>query len=50
MMSVTFRETADGGKVVEIFDTEETNPGEMQRMGWQAILDRFKAHVESKTQ
>ena len=48
MMSVAFSETADGVKVVEIFDAEETNPAEMQRMGWQAILDRFKAHVESK--
>ena len=50
MMSVAFTETGDGVKVVEIFDAEETNPAEMQRMGWQAILDRFKAHVESKAQ
>jgi uncharacterized protein YndB with AHSA1/START domain len=48
MMSVAFSETADGVKVVEIFDAEETNPAKMQRMGWQDILDRFKAHVESK--
>ena len=50
MMSVAFAETAHGVKVVEVFDAEETNPAEMQRMGWQAILDRFKAHVESKAQ
>ncbi len=50
MMSVAFAQTGDGVKVVEIFDAEETNPAEMQRMGWQSILDRFKAHVESKAQ
>lgn len=50
MMSVAFAETADGVQVIEVFDAEETNPAEMQRMGWQAILDRFKAHVESKAQ
>ena len=38
----------DGGKtkVVEAFDAESTNPVEMQRAGWQAILDNFKKHVE----
>lgn len=39
----------DGGtEVVEIFDAEAQNPVEMQRAGWQAILDRFKAHAESQ--
>ncbi|MEZ5872609.1 MAG: SRPBCC family protein [Nitratireductor sp.] len=32
------------------FDPEEQNPVEMQRGGWQAILDNFTRHVErSKT-
>jgi hypothetical protein len=29
------------------FDAEAENPVEMQRQGWQAILDNFVRHVES---
>ena len=40
--------TADGNKtkVTETFDPENENPIEMQRGGWQAILDNFKKHTE----
>jgi uncharacterized protein YndB with AHSA1/START domain len=34
-------------RVVETFETEDTNPPEMQRNGWQAILDNFKKYTES---
>jgi len=34
-------------KVIETFDAENTNPIEMQRGGWQAILDNFRKHVEA---
>jgi uncharacterized protein YndB with AHSA1/START domain len=34
-------------KVVQQFDAEKENPIEMQRGGWQAILDNFKKHTES---
>ena len=46
--TVSIRFTPDGGgtKVVEIFEAEGTNPVEMQRGGWQAILDSFKRYVE----
>jgi uncharacterized protein YndB with AHSA1/START domain len=39
----------DGGKthVKETFEAESQNPIEMQRGGWQAILDSFKKHVEN---
>ena len=30
------------------FDAEQTHSLEQQREGWQAILDRFKAHAEAK--
>ena len=33
--------------VIESFEPENENPEEMQRMGWQMILDRFKSYVES---
>ena len=32
----------------ETFDAETENPPELQRMGWQAILDNFGRHVEAK--
>jgi len=32
----------------ETFDAENTHSEEQQRQGWQAILDRFARHVESK--
>jgi uncharacterized protein YndB with AHSA1/START domain len=34
-------------KVTTTFDAENENPIEMQREGWQAILDNFKKYVES---
>jgi uncharacterized protein YndB with AHSA1/START domain len=33
-------------RVVESFEAESTNPVEMQRGGWQAILNSFKMYVE----
>jgi uncharacterized protein YndB with AHSA1/START domain len=39
----------DGGVLVkETFDTETENPPELQRHGWQDILDNFGRHVEAK--
>lgn len=37
----------NGGTVVtQTFDAETENPIDMQRAGWQAILDNFKKHAE----
>jgi uncharacterized protein YndB with AHSA1/START domain len=44
--SVTFSEGPNGVTVGVDFDAEDQNPEEMQRGGWQAILDNFKKHVE----
>jgi uncharacterized protein YndB with AHSA1/START domain len=44
---ILFTEKDGGTEVTESFDAEGTNPVEMQRGGWQAILDRFKAHAEA---
>ncbi|MGO4772163.1 SRPBCC family protein [Flavobacterium sp. W22_SRS_FK3] len=46
-VEITFNETPDGVEVIESFDPETLNPEEMQRGGWQAILDNFKKYVES---
>lgn len=42
--------TPDGNhtKVVESFEAEDTNSIELQRTGWQAILDNFKKYAESR--
>ena len=34
-------------KVSTSFDAESENPADMQRAGWQAILDNFKRYVEA---
>lgn len=44
---VTFSETDAGTSVSITFVAEETHEVEMQRAGWQSILDRFAAHVTS---
>ena len=48
VLVVEFLNGADGVIVRETFDAEETHSEEQQRQGWQAILDRFKKHVEAK--
>lgn len=45
--SVTFESLENKTQVTIIFDAEDQNPIEMQRGGWQAILDNFKKYVES---
>lgn len=42
-----FENLGDKTKVTTTFDAENENPIEMQRTGWQAILDNFKKNVES---
>ena len=47
-VQIEFAERADGVLVKETFETENENPPEVQRQGWQAILDNFARHVEAK--
>ena len=44
---VAFTPSGDTTKIVETFDAETTNPVDMQRTGWQAILDNFKRYTET---
>lgn len=46
-MQVEFISTPAGVTVRETFDAETENSEEMQRQGWQAILNNFKKHVEA---
>ncbi len=44
---VEFMELTDGVRITETFEAEEINPENVQRSGWQAILNNFKKYVES---
>lgn len=46
-VSVWFREEGATTHIKESFEAENMHPEEMQRSGWQAILDNFKKYVES---
>lgn len=45
---VEFIESENGVLVRNTFDAEQVYPAEMQRQGWQAILDNFRRYVEAK--
>jgi uncharacterized protein YndB with AHSA1/START domain len=45
---VLFEEQKDATLVTIQFDPESENPVELQKSGWQAILNNFKSYVESK--
>lgn len=45
-VSVTFEDKGDQTHVIETFDAETQNSPELQRAGWQSILDNFKKHAE----
>ena len=45
---VEFSEAPGGVKVSVTFDSEAENPVDLQRDGWQAILDNFARHVEKR--
>lgn len=46
-VSVRFAKVPEGTRVVETFEAEELHAVEMQKGGWQAILDNFKKYTES---
>ena len=49
-VSVTFDEHDGHTHITESFEAESENPIEMQRQGWQAILDTFKKYTEEHAQ
>lgn len=46
-VKVSFDEKGGNTDVVITFDAETQNPVDMQRDGWQAILNNFKKYVEN---
>lgn len=49
-VTIAFIEGSDGVLVKETFDAETENDPDMQRHGWQAILNNFARHVEAKNE
>lgn len=45
-VTIWFIANGNETKVVETFEPESINPVEMQRGGWQAILNNFKTYTE----
>ncbi|KQR70301.1 SRPBCC family protein [Pedobacter sp. Leaf176] len=48
-VKILFEGSGDNILITETFDAENTNPVEMQRVGWQAILDNFKRYTEQSS-
>jgi uncharacterized protein YndB with AHSA1/START domain len=46
-VEIIFKQEGESVRITETFDPESQNPEDMQRSGWQAILDNFKKHVEN---
>lgn len=45
-VKTTFTAKGNATEIETLFDAETQNPVEMQRGGWQAILDNFKKYTE----
>ena len=46
-VEITFKSEGTSTKVTETFEAETENPIEMQKVGWQSILNNFKKYVEA---
>lgn len=45
---ISFRPEGNSTTIIESFEAEDQNSIELQKSGWQSILDNFKRYVESK--
>jgi len=45
-VEITFEDHGDTTKVIETFEAETENSVDMQRDGWQAIMDNYKKYTE----
>jgi uncharacterized protein YndB with AHSA1/START domain len=46
-VKIVFSSKGNETKITESFEAESENPVEMQKAGWQAILDNFKKYAET---
>lgn len=47
-VEVRFETVKNATRITEIFDAENENPVELQRQGWQAILENFRKYAENQ--
>ena len=47
-VTITFSQTENGVEVTETFEAENQNSIELQKFGWQAILNNFKTYIEKQ--
>lgn len=47
-VKINFTRKGDQTEITESFEAEKTNPLEMQKAGWQAILNNFKKYTEAQ--
>ena len=45
-VDIVFNDNVDSTTVIETFEAENENPPEMQKNGWQSILNNFKKYAE----
>jgi uncharacterized protein YndB with AHSA1/START domain len=45
-VTIAFTSEGKSTKIVQTFEAEGENPLDLQRQGWQAILDNFKTYTE----
>jgi len=45
-VSVVFEEVPEGNRITETFDPENIHPAELQKIGWQAIMDNYKKYAD----
>jgi uncharacterized protein YndB with AHSA1/START domain len=48
-VKISFRSDGNITNVIETFEAESTNPIDLQRGGWQSILDNFRKYTEAKS-
>lgn len=46
-VEITFINQGNETKIIESFDPETENPIELQKSGWQSILDNFNKYIEN---
>lgn len=46
-VTTAFQEMGNSTAMTIVFEAENENPAEIQRIGWQMILDNFKLYVEN---
>jgi Activator of Hsp90 ATPase homolog 1-like protein len=45
-VKISFEETQNGIEIIESFEPENLNSEELQRQGWQSIIDNFKKNLQ----